>query len=271
MTATATPTNKEADRRIRPGDGKLNPVNHIVRIVVVPRSDSIDARESGGPAESHGLTNDELSAAEHQLKKKAAPPSPDGRAAPGESSDARSPTPKNMFEALKPTDIVVVGREPASVRAIPAPSDSSGVDSSGKPVSANPTKEGGQTASEPKPTRRLFAHDHHHADTVLRVWTESDTIEYQCDRRFEIVKVEKEGWKIYDAPDNPFGSGKVDYKAQERQLGTGKRQYFWTSSVLPATANNQQYKMTFKIFDENGKNGELVDPDIVCGNPPPSP
>ncbi len=35
MTATATPTDKEADRRIPPGDGKLNPVNHIVRIVVV--------------------------------------------------------------------------------------------------------------------------------------------------------------------------------------------------------------------------------------------
>ena len=262
MTATASPTNKEADRRIRPGDGKLNPVNHIVRIVVVPRSDSTAARERAGPAQSHGLTNDELSAAEVELKKKPAPPSPDGRSAPGESSDARSSESENMFDVLERFDIVVVGREPASVRTI---------DSSGKPVSANPTKEGGQTASEPKPTRRLFAHDHHHTDTVLRVWTESDTIEYQCERRFEIVKVEKEGWKIYDAPDNPFGSGKVDYKAQERQLGTGKRQYFWTSSVLPATANYQQYKMTFKIFDENGQNGELVDPDIVCGNPPPSP
>jgi hypothetical protein len=160
-----------------------------------------------------------------------------------ESNGVQSGT--SLFDVLKPTDIVVVGREPASVRT---------VDSEGNP------KE-----------RALDAHNHHHKDTVLPVWTESDTIEYQCDRRFEIVKVEKEGWKIYNAPDNPFGSGKVDYKAQERQLGRGKKQYFWTSSVLPATANNQQYKMTFKIFDENGKNGKLVDPDIVCGNPPPTP
>ena len=52
--------------------------------------------------------------------------------------------------------------------------------------------------------RRLFAHDHHHRDTVLRVWTESDTIEYQCDEQFEIVQVERAGWKIYGAPENPF-------------------------------------------------------------------
>ncbi len=181
------------DRR-EPGDGKKNPVRHIVRIVVVRPLPESNAVQSG----------------------------------------------TSLFGVLKPTDIVVVGREPASVR---------------------------KTARG----RKLMAHDHHHTDTVLGVWTESDTIEYQCDRRFEIVKVEKEGWKIYNAPDNPFGSGKVGYKAQKRQLGRGKEQYFWTSSVLPATANNQQYKMTFKIFDENGKNGKLVDPDIVCGNPPPSP
>ena len=35
MTATANETNQEAARSERPGDGKLNPVGHIVRIVVV--------------------------------------------------------------------------------------------------------------------------------------------------------------------------------------------------------------------------------------------
>ena len=33
--------------------------------------------------------------------------------------------------------------------------------------------------------------------------------------------------------------------------------WVWTSGLLPATANNQQYKMTFKI------DGELIDPDVV--------
>ena len=50
MTATATTTNKEVDRREHPGDGKLNPVNHIVRIVVVRRAGSDAATaESDGP------------------------------------------------------------------------------------------------------------------------------------------------------------------------------------------------------------------------------
>ena len=83
-----------------------------------------------------------------------------------------------MFEVLEPTDIVVVGREPASVRTI---------DSKGKPSRDS-----------------CLAHDDGHRDTVLRVWTESDTIEYQCEEKFEIMKVEKAGWKIYDTPDNPF-------------------------------------------------------------------
>ena len=86
--------------------------------------------------------------------------------------------------------------------------------------------------------------------------------------KFEIMQVEKAGWKIYDAPDNPF-AGRPPYKATRRATD-GKPIWVWTSSVLPATANNQQYKMTFKIFDEHGENGD-VDPDVVCGNPPPIP
>jgi hypothetical protein len=160
-----------------------------------------------------------------------------------------------MLEALTPTDIVVVGRETASVRT---------VDSSGKPVSANATKQEGQTASEEKPEPRLFAHDDRHRDTVLRVWTESDTIEYQCDVEFKITKVERAGWKIHGAPPDPFG-GAPPYNAKQISPEGGGSFWARTSSALPATANNQQYKMTFEI------NGKKVDPDVICGFPPPEP
>jgi hypothetical protein len=142
----------------------------------------------------------------------------------------------SLFEVLKPTDIVVVGREAASVR-----------------------EETGQA-------RQLVAHDHHHTDTVLPVWTESDTIEYQCDEPFTIVGVKRAGWKIHGAPENPFGLGEVEYIAQERTSDPdAKAIWVWTSGFLPASANNQQYKMSFRI------DGQDIDPDIVCGNPPPSP
>ena len=240
MTATVTSTKKEADRRIAPGDGQKMPVNHIVRIVVTRRpSDQDAAGESAGPGQSHGLTKEQLRAAETELKEKDAPPSSGGTTT-GQESSAK------MFDVLEPTDIVVVGREVASVRT---------VDNEGKP----------------KP-RELDNHDHHHMDTVLRVWTDSDTIEYQCDRKFEIFKVERTGWRIYDAPEIPFTSGPLPYRSEQRARATdGKQIWVWTSSVVPATANNQQYKMAFRIFDENGENGREVDPDVICGNPPPTP
>ena len=251
MIGTATTTNRDVNR-IKPGDGKLNPVTHFVRIEVVPHdSDANDAHESHGSGqshgESHGLTENQLRAAEAKLKKKDAPPSSGGT-----SMGQASSLPQKMFDVLEPWDIVAVGQEAASVRT---------VDSKGNPVLGNPTNEGGDTTSAPKGTRRLFAHDHHHTDTVLRVWTESDTIEYQCDEEFEIVRVERAGWKIYGAPDNPF-AGRPPYKATPRATDG---LWIWRSSVLPATADNQQYKMTFKV------NGKLVDPDVLCGNPPPSP
>ena len=249
MTTTATTTDKQVDREA-PVVGKLNPVKHRVRIVVLPTPRGASgAHEGNGSDHSHSLTDDQLSAAERALKTMAPPPitSPAG-VAPG------SPKPNSMFEALNPTDIVVVGRETASVRT---------VDSSGKPVSADATTQAHQTA--PEPTRRLFAHDDRHRDTVLRVWTESDTIEYECDEEFEIVKVERAGWKIHGAPQDPFANARP-YRAERRQHATGGEPLWaWTSSVLPATANNQQYKMTFKI------NGELIDPDVICGFPPPTP
>jgi hypothetical protein len=234
-----TTTVKQVDREV-PGGGKLSPVKHTVRIVVVrPAAGGSAASESHGASHSHGLTKGELAEGEKILQETPAPP---GRELAN-----------TMFDVLEPTDIVVVGREAASVRT---------VDSSGKPVSANATRQESQTAPEAKPTRRLFGHDDRHKDTVLRVWTGSDTIEYQCDEEFEIVKVERAGWKIYGAPENPF-KGNLPYRATERAATGGKPLWAWTSSVLPATANNQQYKMTFKI------NREEVDPDVVCGDPPP--
>jgi hypothetical protein len=254
MTATATTGNRNLNR-IKPGDGKAHPVNHIVRIVVVPLAAGASAAaHSHGAGHSHGLTEIQLRAAEAELKERGAPPS-SGRTAAAQES-------KKMFDVLESTDIVVVGRETASVRT---------VDSAGTPVAADATTRGVQAASAERPTRRLFAHDHHHTDTVLPVWTESDTIEYQCDVKFEIVKVERAGWKIYGAPENPF-TGDLPYRAEPRpRAADGARIWVWTSSVLPATANNQQYKMAFRIFDENGENGQDVDPDVVCGDPPPTP
>jgi hypothetical protein len=147
------------------------------------------------------------------------------------SSDETSQTPAKMFDVLTSTDIVVVRGEATSLR-----------DSSEK--------------------RELCRHDDRNRDTVLRVWTESDTIEYQCDQQFEIVKVERAGWKIYGAPDDPFGNG-GPYMAQEKPRAGQKPLWVWTSGLLPSRANNQQYKMTFKI------GGQLVDPDVACGDPPP--
>jgi hypothetical protein len=257
MTATATPVEKQAVSRERPGGGKLYSVHHIVRIVVVrPAAGSTPAAASDGPGRSHGLTQSDLKAGEALLKNMGAPSS-NGTSGPPQPSKGPSTQPKNMFEALEPTDIVVVANEPASVRTI---------DSSGEPVTSP------RPAGQPEPTRRrLFAHDDRHRDTVLRVWTESDTIEYQCDEKFEIVGMERAGWKLFGAPGNPFERerGAMPYKATKERTsttdadGNPKFVWKWTSGVVPASANNQQYKATFKI------RGQKIDPDVVCGDPPP--
>jgi len=191
------------------------------------------------------LTDDQLKSGAQHLK---------GVNAAGQPIAAASKE-KTMFEALKPTDIVVIGTEPASVRVL---------DKNGEPV---PLDEAGQPVpdrtSEP-PTRRLCAHDDGHRDTILRVWTESDTIEYQCDRQFEIVRITRAGWKIYNAPDDPFGNSKDGYKAHKGDDEGRRGLWVWKSGLMPASANNQQYKATFKIGDN------LIDPDVVCGDPPPS-
>jgi hypothetical protein len=240
--STTAETTVEQDPREKPGDGRLKPIHHVVRIVVLPRAHgSRSASQKDGHDQSHGLTNGELEAAEEQLKKMDAPPSLDGTSARLGSSVAAFPKPNNMFEALKPTDIVVIGQEAASVRVVDA-QDHTGA------VRKPPT---------------LAVHNDRNKDTVLRVWTESDTIEYQCDEPFEIVQVKKAGWEIYDAPDDPFGNSKDGYKAQHAEGKNERALWVWTSGLLPARANNQQYKMTFEI------RGERVDPDVVCGDPPP--
>jgi hypothetical protein len=236
MTAAARTAHKKADSRVAPGDGRLNPVNHVVRIVVV-RTGSAKAPKAAGQREGHshsrGLTDRDREKAKAILMDMA-PPSSSKR-----EPMATSGKPKNMFQALKPTDIVVIGAEPASVRT---------EDKDGKP----------------KP-REVDAHDDRNRDTVLRVWTESDTIEYQCDEEFEIVRVEKAGWKIYGTPDDPFGNG-GPYRAQQAPSARGRKPlWVWRSGLLPARANNQQYKMTFRI------GGVDIDPDVACGDPPPAP
>ena len=258
MTATAAPTDTQSDPREVPGGGKLKPVRHSVRIVVVrPAAGPTPAVQSDGPGHSDGLTESDLKAGEALLKNMGAPSS-NGTSGPPQPSNVPSTQPTNMFDALEPTDIVVVGNKPASVRT---------VDSSGKPVTSP------LPAGQPEPTRHLFPHDDRHTDTVLRVWTESDTIEYQCDEEFEIVRMERAGWKLFGAPDNPFEGerGAAPYKATKERTsridadGNPKSVWKWTSGIVPASANNQQYKATFKI------RGEEIDPDVVCGDPPPAP
>ena len=248
MTATAAPTDT--------GRRKHKAFPHIVRIVVVrPAAGSTSAVHNHGPGQSHGLTEDELKKGEQALQ------GLDAAGLPITTSGKHV----TLFDVLKPTDIVVMGFEPASVRVL---------DKDGKPVAPRTadTPNSAALPSEP-PTRHLRPHDDCNKDTVLRVWTESDTIEYQCDEEFEIVKVKRAGWKIYGAPDNPFERERraTPYKATKEPTstidaaGNPTLVWKWTSGVLPATANNQQYKMTFTI------RGQEIDPDVVCGDPPPAP
>jgi hypothetical protein len=232
MTMIADTT--QPDLRQHPGDGARTKVKHIVRIIVVP---NVKSAPSDG---RHELTQEELDMGEVHLKKTPAPAS-------------QTPLPKGpqrtMFDDLKPTDIVVIGGEAASV-LVDADNGANGA----------------------PPTRRLVAHDDRHRDTVLRVWTDSDTIEYQSDVEFQIVEMKRAGWHIYGSPENPFehAKGSAPYFATNQTdpalvaPGQPTPAWTWTSGEVPASANNQQYKMTFRIA------GQLVDPDVVCGDPPPS-
>lgn len=256
MTATAVPRDTQSDPREVPGGGKLKPVRHVIRIVVVrPAPGSTPAVHSDGPGQSHGLTEDQLKEGEQALQEV------DTAGLPITTSGKHV----TMFDVLKPTDIVVMGSEAASLRVL---------SKDGKPVAPHTadTPNSAALPGEP-PKKHLHPHDDRHSDTVLRVWTESDTIEYQCDEEFEIVRMERAGWKLFGAPDNPFERerGATPYKATKEPTstidadGNPKFVWKWTSGVVPASANNQQFKATFKI------RGKLIDPDVVCGDPPPAP
>jgi hypothetical protein len=238
----------------KPGDGKRDPVHHIVRIVVVrPAAGSTPAVHRVGPGQSHRRTKNALKKGEQALK------GIDPAGLPIKTSGKHV----TMFDVLKPTDIVVVGSEPASLRVL---------DKNGKPVAPR-TGDAPHSAARPsKPTtKHLHPHDDRNRDTVLRVWTESDTIEYQCDEAFEIVQMDRAGWKLFGAPDNLFErKGAMPYKAIKVRTstidadGNPTLAWKWTSGRVPASANNQQYKATFKIRRKK------IDPDVVCGSPPPT-
>jgi hypothetical protein len=266
MSTIAEPT-VEPEPTEKPSDGERAHAarKHIVRIVVVPGVKATSSRESHGPDQAHGLTAEELETGENILKEMPAPT----------PSDPTAKKQKNMFQALKPTDIVVMGVEAASVRVVDKHDNAVPLDESGQPVPRSTSDTRNSAVPNDSPRRKLFAHNDRLKDTVLRVWTHSDTVEYQCDREFKIVKVERANWNIHGAPRNPFEAkrGRTPYKAMEEKTadasGKPKSVWKWTSGVVPVSANNQQYKMTFRIFDERGKNPVDVDPDVVCGDPPP--
>jgi len=243
--------------RRNPGRGKHRAISHIVRIVVVPSpaAGPTPAVHSDRHGQNHTLTKAQLKKGKQALQ------GVDPAGVPITTSGKHV----TMFDVLKPTDIVVIGSEPASVRVL---------DKDGTPVAPPAADARSSAARRGKTlTRDLHPHDDRNRDTVLRVWTESDTIEYQCDQKFAIVKVKKAGWKLFGAPDDPFETkrGKAPYKATKEQASTldaaGNPTFVWKwkSGVVPASANNQQYKATFRIA------GQLIDPDVVCGDPPPAP
>ena len=143
-TIAETTADDRCDQRARPGDGKRTQCTHILRIVVLRNDKLTAARLRRASNESHGLTDEELKIGEALLKEMAAPL----------PSDPTAKRQKNMFKELKPTDIVVIGQEAASVR-----------------VDDDQNHAG---HARMPPTLRLMAHNDRHKDTGIRVWTNSD-------------------------------------------------------------------------------------------------
>ena len=130
---------------------KHKPFSHVVRIVVVPKKAVSSSRERHGPRQHEGLTDQELITAKKALKKIDA----------GEPTNRSSKASGSMFDVLTPTDIVVIGREAASVRVL---------DKDGKPVPRDESgrRASGSTAAARGSTRRVSAHDDRHKDTGTR-------------------------------------------------------------------------------------------------------
>src|SRR5262249_4644048 len=111
------------------------------------------------------------------------------------------------------------------------------------------------------PNQKLVSHDPSGVrETVLHVWTESDTIEWQSDRPFEITRVAKAGppqrGTQDTAPENPFKSG-FPYS------GLAATNYRVQSSQLSRSPNNRQYKTSTTT------DAPLSAPAFRGGAPPP--
>src|SRR6266487_1759846 len=110
--------------------------------------------------------------------------------------------------------------------------------------------------------RELVPHDIAVRHAAIRVFTESDIIEWESDQPFTIVSTEKAVnaiWSEDGTPTNPFYSG-----PPFESTGDTANQYRARSSKAKQAANGQQYKVSIRLND-----GRLVDPDYVCGDPPP--
>jgi hypothetical protein len=108
----------------------------------------------------------------------------------------------------------------------------------------------------------LVPHDYAIRHAAIRMYTDSDTIAWECDQPFTIVSTEKVTepiWCANGTPDNPFYSG-PPFCGQPVGNGCFRAE----SSMTMAAANGQQYKVSIMIGDR------LIDPDYVCGSPPPS-
>jgi hypothetical protein len=107
----------------------------------------------------------------------------------------------------------------------------------------------------------LVQHDDAIRHAAIRVFTESDVIEWECNEAFTIESTEKADhpiWQKNGTPDNPFYTGPP---FDGERLSNGR--FRARSSKTRAEANDQQYKAFIKIGDR------LIDPDYVCGDPPP--
>ncbi len=109
--------------------------------------------------------------------------------------------------------------------------------------------------------RTLVPHGSAIREAAIRVYTESDIIEWESDQAFTIVSTEKSHdpiWYKDGTTDFPFYSG----PPFESSSGSGA--YHRTqSSTTRREANGQQYKVSIRIGNR------LIDPDYVCGDPPP--
>ena len=107
----------------------------------------------------------------------------------------------------------------------------------------------------------LVRHETAVREAAIRVYTESDVIEWVCDQAFSIVSTEKSHnpiWREPTAPDNPFYTG----PPYDAGCGADTR-YRAQSTKTRKEANGQQYKVSIRIGTR------LIDPDYVCGSPPP--